>query len=153
VGKGALYSKLKSRIKNENLSNVYLTGFQPDSNLNLLIKKSRFIVLPSITPAEAFGQILLEGLYFSKPLISTELVTGTSIVNKDKYTGFVVKPGCSVSLSKAMNRILKEQDLYESFSKNAFQHYMKNFTVSIQGDKYIRIYKELGTGSKRYGKK
>ena len=143
VGKGPLYNKLQSRIKNENLNNVYLAGFQPDNNLKLLIEKSRFIVLPSTTPAEAFGQILLEGLYFSKPLISTELGTGTSIVNKHNHTGFVVKPGCSASLSEAMNRILKDQGLYESFSKNAFQHYLNNFTASIQGDKYIRIYKKL----------
>ena len=143
VGKGPLYNKLQSRIKNENLNNVHLTGFQPDSNLKLLIEKSRFIVLPSTTPAEAFGQILLEGLYFSKPLISTELGTGTSIVNKHNYTGLVVQPGCSASLSKAMNRILKEQNLYESFSKNAFQHYLNNFTTSIQGDKYIQIYRRL----------
>lgn len=144
VGKGALYDKLQSRIKNENLNNVHLTGFQPDNNLKLLIEKSRFIVLPSIIPAEAFGQILLEGLYFSKPLISTELGTGTSIVNKHNHTGLVIKPGCSASLSMAMNRILKENSLYERFSKNAFQHYLNNFTASIQGDKYIRIYKKLG---------
>ena len=144
VGKGTLYNRLKLRIKNENLSNVHLTGFQPDNNLKFLIKNSRFIILPSITPAEAFGQILLEGLYFSKPLISTELGTGTSIVNKHNYTGLVVQSGCSSSLSKAMNRIFKEQKLYENFSKNAFQHYLNNFTPAIQGDKYIQIYKELG---------
>lgn len=143
VGKGDLYGKLQSRIKNENLNNVHLTGFQSDGNLKLLIEKSRFIVLPSITPAEAFGQILLEGLYFSKPLISTELGTGTSLVNKHNHTGLVIKPGCSASLSRAMNRILKENSLYERFSKNAFQHYLNNFTASIQGDKYIRIYRSL----------
>ena len=143
VVKGDLYDRLESRIKNENLKNVHLTGFQSDHNLKFLIEKSRLIVLPSIKPAEAFGQILLEGLYFSKPLISTELGTGTSLVNRHGYTGLVVNPGCSTSLAKAMNRILKDDVLCDRFSKNAFQHYRDNFTATVQGDKYIRIYRSF----------
>jgi rhamnosyl/mannosyltransferase len=143
VGKGALYDRLESRIKHENLKNVHLIGFQSDHDLKFLIEKSRLIVLPSIKPAEAFGQILLEGLYFSKPLISTELGTGTSLVNRHDYTGLVVEPGCSDSLARAMNRILRDDGLCEKFSKNAFQHYLDNFTAAVQGDKYIRIYRSL----------
>lgn len=143
VGKGDLYVKLESRIKDENLKNVHLTGFLSDENLKFLIEKSRLIVLPSITPAEAFGQILLEGLYFSKPLISTELGTATSVVNKHNYTGLVVKAGCSSSLARSMNQILKDDILCERFSKNAFQHYCANFTAGVQGDKYIRIYRSF----------
>ena len=143
VGKGDLYNKLESRIKKENLKNVHLLGFQDDKNLKFLIECSRLIVLPSIAPAEAFGQILLEGLYFSKPLVSTELGTGTSLVNRHNHTGFVVKPGCSDSLARAMNRIGKEDACYEKFSKNAFHHYLDNYTAAAQGDKYIRIYRSF----------
>lgn len=143
VGKGPLYAKLESRIKNENLKNVHLKGFQTDNNLKYLIEKSKLIVLPSTTPAEAFGQILLEGLYFSKPLVSTELGTGTSIVNRHNYTGFVVEHGSCNALARAMNKILKDDIICELFSKNAFQHYRDSFTAANQGDKYIRIYKSL----------
>jgi rhamnosyl/mannosyltransferase len=143
VGKGPLYDHLKTRIEKEKLTNVHLKGFQSDSNLKLLIQRSRFIVLPSIAAAEAFGQILLEGLYFSTPLISTELGTGTSLVNRHNHTGLVVKPGCNRSLSTAMNRILNDNDLYERFSANGFQHYQANFTETAQGDKYSRIYRSL----------
>lgn len=143
VGKGEFYARLEARIKKENLKNIHLKGFQSDNNLKFLIEKSKFMVLPSITAAEAFGQILLEGLYFSKPLISTELGTGTSLVNRHGYTGFVVKPDCCVSLARAMNKIVKDDALCERFSKNAFQHYLDNFTASDQGEKYIRIYKSL----------
>ncbi|SDT84652.1 glycosyltransferase [Desulfobacula phenolica] len=143
VGKGDLYYKLASRIKNENLGNVHLMGFQGDNNLKFLIEKSKLIVLPSITPAEAFGQILLEGLYFSKPLVSTQLGTGTSLVNRHNYTGFVVQPGSSVALAGAINAIVNDEALCERFSKNAFHHYLDNFTAAVQGDKYIRIYRSF----------
>jgi rhamnosyl/mannosyltransferase len=140
VGKGDLYDKLAARIQEEKLKNVHLTGFQSDNNLKYLIESSKMIVLPSTNPAEAFGQILLEGLYFSKPLISTEIGTATSVVNKHNYTGLVVQPGCSASLASAANKIIKDDTLYERFSKNARHHYLSNFKTSVQGDKYIRIY-------------
>ena len=143
IGKGPLYTHLESRIKKELLTNVHLVGFKSDSDLKLFIKKSRFIVLPSISAAEAFGQILIEGLYFSTPLISTELGTGTSMVNRHNHTGLVVKPGCSFSLSKAMNRMINDQCLYDRFKKNSYQHYKENFTEAVQGDKYSRIYHSL----------
>ena len=120
--KAPLYNNLKKRIEKEALTNVYLLGFQPDKNLELLIKQSQFIVLPSISAAEAFGQILLEGLYFSKPLISTELGTGTSLANRHNHTGLVVKPGCAPSLARAMNRIFHDIPLQQKFKKNTFQH-------------------------------
>ena len=48
-------------------------------------------VLPSIFKSEAFGIVLLEAMANGIPLISTELGTGTSYVNSDGETGYVVK--------------------------------------------------------------
>jgi rhamnosyl/mannosyltransferase len=118
-------------------------GFQSDANLKFLIENCGLVVLPSTAPAEAFGQILLEGLYFSKPLVSTELGTGTSIVNRHNHTGFVVPPGCPVALARAMNKILTDDPCAQRFSTNAFHHYLDNFTAKAQGDKYLRIYRSL----------
>lgn len=143
VGKGDLLAHLKSRIESEHLDNVHLIGFQSDANLKHLLEKSRMVVLPSITGAEAFGQILLEGLYFSKPLVSTQLGTGTSVVNQNNHTGFVVRPGSATALARAMNLIFTNDDLFKRFSSNAFSHYLERFTAPAQGKKYIRIYNSL----------
>ena len=143
VGNGPLYGHLKNRIQKEKLHNVHLLGFQSDSNLKLLIQGSRFIVLPSMTGAEAFGQILIEGLYFSKPLISTDLGTGTSLVNQHNHTGYVVQPGCCHSLAGAMNKMFKNQCQYDHLKANTFHHYKKHFTETVQGDKYSHIYRSV----------
>ncbi|MFO7911554.1 MAG: glycosyltransferase [Desulfotignum sp.] len=143
VGTGPLYEKLYARIKKENLTNVYLLGFQSDTNLKWLIKNARMVVLPSITPAEAFGQILLEALYFQKPLVSTRLGTGTSVVNRHGYTGIVVAPGCSRSLALAMNTLFSDNSLATQFSQNARNHYNTHFTPQTQGDKYLTLYHSL----------
>ncbi|MFO7883891.1 MAG: glycosyltransferase [Desulfobacteraceae bacterium] len=143
VGIGPLYKKLAARIRTENLANVHLMGFQSDKNLAWLIKNARMVVLPSITPAEAFGQILLEGLYFQTPLVSTRLGTGTSVVNRHGYTGLVVKPGCSRSLAQAMNTLFSDRALAGQFARNTRHHYDAHFTPKTQGDKYLSIYRSL----------
>ncbi len=143
VGRGPLYNHLASRIKQEGLSNVHLMGFEPDNNLKCLIQGSRFIVLPSTSAAEAFGQALLEGLYFSKPLISTELGTGTSLVNRHNLTGLVVTPGSKLALTTAMNRLISDNQLYSRFRANTLTHYRVHFTQASQGWKYSRIYNSL----------
>lgn len=143
VGHGPLYGHLARRIRNESLDRVILLGFQPDRNLMWLIRQCRMIVLPSITPAEAFGQILLEGLFFGKPLISTELGTGTSRVNRHGVTGLVVRPGCSRSLTSAMNALFESSGLADRFGRNARHHYAGAYTPRVQGEKYVRIYRDL----------
>ncbi len=143
VGIGPLYGHLAQRIKKQNITNVRLLGFQKDATLQWLIRHCAMIVLPSITPAEAFGQILLEGLYFGRPLISTELGTGTSLVNRHGYTGLVIPPGCPRSLASAMNMLLADSGMADRFSQNARHHYIRHFTPQRQGEKYLSIYRDL----------
>jgi O-antigen biosynthesis alpha-1,3-mannosyltransferase len=143
VGSGPLYDHLARRIRNESLDHVHLLGFQPDRNLLWLIRQCRMVVLPSVAPAEAFGQILLEGLYFGRPLISTELGTGTSRVNRHGVTGLVIRPGCSQSLVSAMNTLFENPALADQFGRNARHQYTAGYTPRIQGEKYVHIYRAL----------
>jgi rhamnosyl/mannosyltransferase len=143
VGSGPLSGHAAARVRNERLSNVHLLGFQPDRNLAWLIRQCRMIVLPSISPAEAFGQILLEGLYFEKPLISTRLGTGTTRVNRQGVTGLVVPPGCSRSLALAMNTLFRDDGLASRFSRNTRRHYDTCFSPQVQGKKYLDLYQAL----------
>lgn len=143
VGTGPLYHHVTSRIQKERLTRVHFLGFQPDRNLAWLIQQCRMIVLPSISPAEAFGQILLEGLYFEKPLVSTRLGTGTTRVNRHGVTGLVVPPGCSRSLALAMNTLFKDDQLTARFSQNTRRHYDTCFSPAIQGKRYLDLYHTL----------
>jgi rhamnosyl/mannosyltransferase len=143
VGDGPMYDHVAARIQNEGLSKVHMLGFQPDRNLAWLMRQCRMIVLPSISPAEAFGQILLEGLYFEKPLISTRLGTGTSCVNRHGVTGLVVSPGCARSLALAMNALFTDDHLAVRFSRNTRRHYDFGFSPRVQGTRYLDIYHAL----------
>ena len=143
VGKGPLKETIEKRIREENLTNVYMLGFLSDSELCYVLRKCRFFVLPSISPAEAFGQVLLEASYFSKAMITTELGTGTSYVNLHNETGFVVPPRNNVELQKAMNILFLDNILCENMGKNAFVRYESIFREEIQGEKYVNLYNRL----------
>jgi rhamnosyl/mannosyltransferase len=143
VGKGPLFDKLKAKVDKENIKNIYLLGFQNDNKVKYLLQKCRFFVLPSISPAEAFGQVLLEASYLSKPMISTQLGTGTSYVNKDNETGYVVEPDNVEQLRDMMNILFTDDDKVRKFGENAYHRYKENFVEKVQGLKYINLYNSL----------
>ena len=143
VGKGPLKEHLLERIRVENITNVFLTGYVADEEMAQLFKSCQFTILPSISPAEAFGQVLLESSYYSKAMITTELGTGTSFVNLHEKTGFVVSPNNSDELAEKMNVFFENESICIDYGKNANIRLKENFTSNIQGKKYIELYNEL----------
>ncbi len=119
--------KIISNINKDNTDNVeYLTDIN-DENKYAYIRNSMAIILPSTHRSESFGISLLEGLFFGKPLISTELGSGTSFVNLNNVTGIVIKPNSEKELYNAIIKIHEDEDLRVTFSKNALDRYKKIF--------------------------
>lgn len=143
VGKGPEKKHIEDRLLSEGINNVCVLGYQPDDEVAYLFKKCAFFVLPSQTRGECFGQVLLEASYYHKPMISTNLGTGTSIANKHEYTGFVVPNKDSDALAARMNQLFGDEELKKVMGENAFEHYSTHFTEEIQGPKYIELYERL----------
>lgn len=106
------------------------------------------MVLPSHLRAEAFGVSLLEGAMFGKPMISSEIGTGTSFVNIDKETGLVVSPSNSKSLAAAMDYLWKNPSEAMEMGWRAEERYWNLFTAEKMVKNYIKIYQELTTSQK-----
>jgi len=138
IGEGPLKEKYKKMIKKLKLEDkVFL--IPPVKNLVPYYYSCDVFVLPSIAKSEAFGIVLLEAMACRKPVISTELGTGTSFVNQDGITGFVIVPKDSKVLSEKINEILKDEDLKEKFSQNSFQR-----AIEFSKEKFIeKLLKEL----------
>lgn len=122
--------------------NVLFLGKTSDHEKNTLLRNCRALVLPSINRAEAFGIVLLEALSFGKPLITTDLQTGTSFVNRDGYTGVVVPPKDPVALAKAVEKIY-DDDLYDYYSGNCKAWCEENFSLSTMIESYFSLYNNL----------
>ncbi|MFN4305661.1 glycosyltransferase [Sulfurihydrogenibium azorense] len=142
VGDGPLFHVLKEKVKNLELEDkVFLTG-RADT-INGYIKNCDIFCLPSITRNEAFGLVLVEALYFGKPLITTDVYgSGMNYVNQNGITGFVVPPRNPIALAEAINKILGDANLYNNFSQNAKERF-KEFEISNIGNRIIDLYKEI----------
>ena len=68
-------------------------GRLPDDEVKAWLRAADILVLPSISPAEAFGVVQLEAMASAIPVVSTRVASGVPWVNKDEETGLVVAPG------------------------------------------------------------
>lgn len=143
VGSGPTERELKVQAEELGLDNVTFTGYLPDPIKMALFKLSRGVVFPSYLRSEAFGVTLLEGAMASRPLISTEVGSGTSHVNVEGETGFVVPPGSAKALRQAMDQLYHRPEMAELMGKKARKRYEKLFTGKLMGQRYHSLYQEL----------
>lgn len=143
AGTGKRERNLKKEAIRSKINNVIFTGFINDEDKVALLKLCRAVIVPSHLRSEAFGISLIEGLAFGKPLISTELGTGTSFVNQHNETGLIVPPNDRRNLRKAMQTLLADEKLAETMGKKARERYEKYFTAKQMGDAYLRLYEKL----------
>jgi rhamnosyl/mannosyltransferase len=111
----------KEQLVNYDLSsNVSVIANVRDEEKYNYIAQCQALILPSSNRAEAFGYSLLEGLYFKKPLISSEIKSGTSFINKHLKTGLVLKNVNSTDIIKGINYFVansKQFNITSNFTK------------------------------------
>jgi rhamnosyl/mannosyltransferase len=147
IGEGPEKSNLISQISKLKLENkIFLLPFQPEDELINYYHACSVFVLPSIFKSEAFGLVLIEAMACQKPVISTELGTGTSFVNRNGVTGFVVPPRNSKALAEAINKILSDKELVQKFEKNAENLVIENFSLQKMIEKTKKVYQTIFSG-------
>lgn len=110
-----------------------------DFQLANYYKKADLFVLPSINEAEAFGVVQLEAMANGLPVINTSLESGVPFVSLNEFSGFTVNPKNSTALKEAIEKIISNKQLYESFSLNALER-VKLFSRSNMAQAYKEIY-------------
>ncbi|MGJ4927672.1 glycosyltransferase family 4 protein [Bradyrhizobium sp. HKCCYLS2038] len=143
VGAGPIEQPLQSHAKRLGLSNVRFLGAVSDEDKVALLELSQSVVFPSHLRSEAFGISLLEGAMFGKPMISSEIGTGTSFVNIHNETGLVVAPNDPDALRQALVTMQDNPGLAEQMGANARLRYARYFTADRMVDSYLALYQEL----------
>jgi O-antigen biosynthesis rhamnosyltransferase len=143
VGGGPIERQLHLRAQALGLQNVHFLGFLPDEDKVALLELCYAVVFPSHLRSEAFGITLLEGAMFGKPLISSEIGTGTSFINIHRSTGLVVPPGDPIALGDAIHELWENPTLAERLGKQAEARYWELFTAERMVARYADLYHEL----------
>ncbi len=90
--------------------------------------------------------VLVEASMCGRPMISCEIGTGTSFVNKHGETGLVVPPGSPERLREAMFSLLADADRAEEMGQAARRRYEQLFSGEALGRAYMDLYRGVLNG-------
>ena len=123
VGDGPFGPSLREQVRDLGLEErVEFLGRVSDDDLPLYYRAADIFVLPASERSEAFGLVQVEAMSSGLPVISTELGTGTSYVNRHQVSGLVVPPRDSGALSEALLRLLSDERLRLQLASGAIEH-------------------------------
>ena len=143
AGTGPEHVVLQAQVRKLGLQNVVFAGQISDAAKVALLQRCRAFVLPSHLRSEAFGMVLVEASMYGKPMVSCEIGTGTSFVNLEGETGFVVPPESPEALAHAINTLLGDGALAEKFGCAARRRYEALFSGPALGKAYTQLYQDV----------
>ena len=143
VGAGPIEAELKTQAVELGLTNIFFLGLLPDEDKVALLTLCYGVLFPSHLRSEAFGISLLEGAMFGKPMISSEIGTGTTFINIADETGIVVPPSDPIALRQAMTYLWEHPERAAEMGRNAVARYWKYFTAEDMVNAYAKLYREL----------
>lgn len=137
AGDGPDREKIEKYIRENNLlDKVILLGYLNENDIREYIRKSRFIVIPSIC-RENCPYSILETMAIGKPIIGSA-TGGTLELVKNKETGYLVSN--VEELSDKMDFLFKHQEEAEVLGKRAKKIAKEKFSKESYYKKIIKIY-------------
>jgi glycosyltransferase involved in cell wall biosynthesis len=147
VGTGPMENALRAQVARLNLGErVSFAGDVADTDLPGYYAAADIFVLPSCERSEAFGVVQLEAMAAARPVISTELGTGTSYVNQPGETGLVVPPADPVALAQALNSLLTDPQKRATLGRRGQARVQAEFSLEKMSQRVEAIYMELSSG-------
>jgi len=143
IGTGPIEASLKAQAARLALGNIRFLGHLPDADKVALLTLCHGVVFPSHLRSEAFGISLLEGAMFGKPMISSEIGTGTTFINIDGETGLVVRAGDPNALRDAMSRLWNDPGMAATMGARAEARHRALFTGRQMAESYAALYRRI----------
>ena len=143
AGAGPVENELKEQAQQLGLTNIQFLGAIPEVDKVALLELCYAVVFPSHLRSEAFGVSLLEGAMYGKPLISSEIGTGTSYINIDQRTGIVVPASNPPALRTAMQRLWDNPQLAQEMGRFGEIRYRELFTAQKMAESYAALYEKV----------
>jgi rhamnosyl/mannosyltransferase len=143
AGSGPVERELKQQAEALRCDNVLFVGEVAEPRKMALLRNCHGLVFPSNQRSEAYGLSLVEAAMCGKPMISCEIGTGTSYVNRVGQTGLVVPPSDPAKLAEAINRLIDSPAEAASWGRAARDRYLRLFTAERMGRSYAELYRQL----------
>jgi glycosyltransferase involved in cell wall biosynthesis len=120
----------------------------PDKELAQLFYNCDCLCLPSIERTEAFGLVLLEAMYHSRPtVISNVPGSGMGWIVDDGVTGLHVPAGDAQALAKTLNHLEGNRDKITHLGRNGRARFDELFNIEITCPQVCETYETALQGN------
>lgn len=139
AGDGPDLEKIKEYLNKNNMQeNVKLLGYIDSDKVKEYVRKSRFIIVPSIW-YENCPYSVLETLAIGKPIIGSNL-GGIPELVKNNESGLIYTYNKPKELQEKMRVLFENKELADELGKNAKQIAKKEYSKESYYNKIINIY-------------
>lgn len=145
VGDGPERAALEAQARRLGLHNCHFLGRLSEEDVAALYTLAETFVFPSHLRSEAFGMALLEAAMYGKPLISCDIGSGMSEINRHELTGLDVAP-TPAALREALLRLWHAPEERSRFGTAARAHFMQHFQADSLGRRLVAVYRQIAPG-------
>jgi rhamnosyl/mannosyltransferase len=139
IGTGPLEASLREEIARRGLSDrVLLLGRVDD--LRPYYLGCEFFVLPSVSTLEGFGIVQIEAMALGKPVVSSDLPSGVTYVNRDGETGLTFRVRDDAGFAAACNRLLSDDGLRERLGSAARRRTEEKFSYTAMAGQAVAFF-------------
>jgi rhamnosyl/mannosyltransferase len=145
VGQGDEEAMLRALAARLELGDrVEFAGGLDDAGLVQALRDCDCLCLPSIERTEAFGVVLLEAMYFGKPILSSWLEgSGMNWIVEDGVTGLKFEPADVDSLVAALRQMAADADARRRMGAAGRAKFEANFSIDRSVDGLQTVYSDL----------
>jgi len=130
AGDGEERESLERMVEETKLGKkVRFAGAVEPEDARKFLLQGQVLVLPSLV-GEGLPNVILEAMSVGLPVVSTT-ISGIPDIIKDGRTGFLVEPGDSDSLAKAINKILNDKGVLLRMQKNCLKEVRRYFWAGV----------------------
>ena len=135
------YNQLNNAVEKLKLTECVIFHDGSDQeNLKQLYASADIFVLPSLK--ETFGIVFLEAMHYGLPIITTNVSAMPELIEENQ-NGFLVPPGDSQALAKAISTLIENPDLIEKMGETGRKKVATSYYWEQTGSKFLSILENM----------
>jgi rhamnosyl/mannosyltransferase len=144
VGEGHLREDLENRARAGQVSHkITFMGEIHNQDIVPYYHAADVFALASIARSEAFGIVQLEAMACGKPVVNTDLDSGVPCVSLNGKTGLTVTPNDPLALAGAINKLLDDSELRETYGQAARRRVDEEFDQVGMLERMFKLYSQI----------
>ncbi len=113
--------------------NCFYRGTLTRDEVMKVLERYDILLLPTTHPGEGYPAVILEAFAAGMPVISTKWMAIPELV-EDGERGLLVPPSSPYHISAALDLLLKDQQLYSTLARNAYEYVGRFSEKAVVGD-------------------